>query len=540
VENPLTKLIPVEEREDGVYIKIHREDRDKVHFEDIIKALDGAPVLNYDATRISDIYTRARGLFEKIGPPFEYYDEGCEQHIQLTVTQDRATLLLPAAAGSAGLKLTVNRLHYFLTKRGVLHGIKNEALAALCVAPVYNTPVEVAASTPPVKGENASVEFLVAVSPDTRPLIREDGKVDYREIKSFTSVAAKQVIARKKPATAGIMGTAVTGIPIPSVPGSDIPLPAGRNTEVSKDGSTLIASKTGIIFRDGGSVNVIELLDISGNVDFSVGNIKYSGDVLVHGNVLPGFVIEAEGTVHIKGEVESARIISRNGFVQVEHGIIGKGDTFISAKKGISLLFAQETTLATEGQVTIDKYLLNCQCTCYSLQSKDHHGSLIGGQTSAEKSVEVGHLGAENGQKTKIALFDHEARVLSQKLAELCALEKKLIAELEPIDKQLRTKSALLKKFKDEATSRQLAEVKKWIDAYNALTTKIKYVHQKMDELRAMIDRTETKEHDGYIKVSGSVFHGTEMDLYGRFFVVSGIMNNLRFWLKKSEIQYGP
>jgi hypothetical protein len=505
----------------------------------MVKALDDAMVLNYDFAKISDVYKRARNGFEKIGPLFEYYDPEAEQYIQFSITPERMTLSLLPSSAAAGVRFTEKKLIHFLNRKGVRHGINADALRKICTELLFKTTVEAATATKPIHGEDAAIEFLVTISPDARPQVRSDGTVDYREIKSFSSVAVKQVIARKKPATAGKPGIAITGEPLAATPGKDIQIPAGRNTELSPDGNTLIASKAGIIFEEQGAIHVIELLDIPKDVDFSTGNIKYSGDVMVHGNVQPGFTIEAEGSVHIKGEVESAKVISRNSEVHIERGIIGKGDTLINAKKGIHVAFAQEATLVTEGTILVDKYLLNCDVTCFALDTKDHHSSIIGGQTRAEKSIQVGHLGSEKGIKTGAMLFDKERKMLEDKLKELGELEKKLAVEIEPIEKQLKAKSALLRKFQAEATDRQLAEIKKWIDAYNGINTKIKYVHQKIDELRQKIEQTKTKTYDGYIKVAGNAYAGTELELYDRYFAVNTTMTNARFRLNKAEIEYG-
>jgi uncharacterized protein (DUF342 family) len=537
--NPLSKFVQLEERSDGVYIKISRMEKERLKVEEMIQALDQNMVINYDEARIAEVFNHARGGFEKIGPHFEYYDPEMEQYLQFSINLDRVTLSILPAASSAGVHFTEKKLAYFLLRKNVRHGINLEILKKIAAEQLSKTSFEVATATLPIPGEDASMEFLVSISPDARPQERENGKVDYREIKSFTSVAAKQVIARKKTATPGTPGIATNGDILPATPGKDLPMPVGRNTEVSADGIHLVATKAGIISEENGLVNVLELLNIPKDVDFSTGNIKYSGDVMVHGNVLPGFSIEAEGSVLIKGEVELAKVISRNGDVHIERGIIGKGGTMITAKKAIQVTFAQDATLSTDGEVTVEKYLLNCDVTCLSLRTRDNHGSIIGGQVRAERFIQSGHLGTEKGNKTQIVLFDRERTLLQVKLKELAELGKKLTVEIEPIEKQLKTKSELLKKFHGEASVRLLAEVKKWIDAYNGINTKIKYIHQKMEELKQNIDQTRTKSYDGFVKVEGTAWQGVELELYDHYFSVATSMTNARFRLNNAEIEYG-
>jgi uncharacterized protein (DUF342 family) len=539
VKNPLADFATVEDREDGVYCKINPEDKERVRLDDVFTALEAAAVLNYNAAEIRLVFFRARGIFEKVGPPFEYYDPAIESHLEFSITPEKAILqLLPSAAG-AGIKITESQLTFFLNKKGVRYGIQPGRLARICAEFPNCLSVEVALGTLPEEGEDESIEYLFTVFPDLRPLLMADGRVDYREVKSFISVAAGQVLAKKTPATQGKPGMTVMGEEIPAKAGKPMDFRLGRNTELSPDGSLIISSKIGVICKEGAIIHVIELLDVTGNVDFSVGNIKYRGDVLIRGNVLPGFIIEAEGSVHVKGDVESARIVSRGGFVQVERGIFGKNDTFIWAKKGIDLSFAQEANLETEESVVFDKYLLHCECICHSLQSRDHQGSVVGGHAMAEKSVQVGQLGSDPDVKTKVTLFDREKRSSDEKLKELGELEKKLLTQTAGLQKQLRTKTALLKKFGDRISEAQLAEVKSMIDSFNAMTAKIKYVRQKIDEIKEGIERAKNKDHDGFVKVTGAVYPGTIFDMYERYFVVSSVMTDMHFKINKSEIEYG-
>jgi hypothetical protein len=60
VANPLAKFIPVEERIDGIYIKVSQLEKQSVKLDDMMRALDQAMVVNYDFAKISDVYNHAR------------------------------------------------------------------------------------------------------------------------------------------------------------------------------------------------------------------------------------------------------------------------------------------------------------------------------------------------------------------------------------------------------------------------------------------------------------------------------------------------
>lgn len=536
VNNPLEQFVSVEERPDGVYIRVSRSERDTINLNEIVRHLDTVGVMNFEQQNIADVIQRGRGVFERIGPPFEYYTPEFDKFIQISFTPLKASVEISSACLASGLRPNIRLITYGLKRKGIVHGIRTEVIRDIVADSLYDKKIEVANGTPPKAGLNAEIVFNVEINPDSRPEIKSDGSVDYRSIRSFTSVAQGQILATKKPPTQGTPGIAVNGEPIPSTPGKDYPLPYGKNTEVSADGRSLIALKSGIVFEDKGLINIIELLHVRGNVDFTIGNIKYGGDVLVDGNVLPGFSVESEGSIHIRGDVEAARVISRNGSVLIDKGVLGKGECLLKAKAGIEFSFAQECKIECDGIVFFRKYMMHCTTVCESIEGKEGASNLIGGLTRAEKFISVYQLGTDKGVKTKIELFDKRKSAEEEKLKELAALETKLLAEAAPIEKQIRTKAIILRKSSaEDITDRHKDEVKKWVDAYNGISMKVKYVREKIEELKIQINAPKT--YDGFIRVKGITFPGVDLNLYGFIFPVNNKMTSKKFTIKTDRIE---
>lgn len=532
--NPLEQFIPVEERSDGIYVKADRAEKDTVRLDLIKIAVKNAFVMNFDIEKFQDVVKRGRGVFERIGPLFEIYNPEIEKYFQVTVTAQKALLKVKSGYLATGLRPSEKILIYYLQRKEIVHGLKLNQIKEIVNENKCDEFFEIAETTPPINGQDAKIELNIAINSGLQPQMRSDGSVDFRDIKSYISVAKGEVIAVKNPLSAGKPGIALNGEPIQPIPGMDHQLPNGKNTEVSSDGKQLIASKTGIIYKEGEVFNIVEMLRIDGNVDFNVGNVKFGGDVLINGDILPGFSVEADGNVHIKGEVESARVVSRNGRVIVEKGILGKGETLISAKLGIIMCFAQEATLTTDGLIDFEKFLLHCDCTCETIEGHGPDASIMGGEVKAEKSITVKNIGSEKGSLTKVILFDKQKCAIEEKIKELSILEKKLRTELEPIEKQIRTKAALLRRA-DEVTDRQRDEVKKWVDAYNDINPKVKYVIQKADELKNELKGPKT--YTGFIQVHGTAFAGTEFDMYDIKHSINEKLTNKRFRIQNSEIQ---
>jgi uncharacterized protein (DUF342 family) len=394
----------------------------------------------------------------------------------------------------------------------------------------------VAEGTAPKNGKDGEIVMEVNINPDARPTVGKGGKADYREIQTFTSVKQGQVIARRVPPTEGEAGRTVTGEEIQPQLGKDVALPKGRNTVASEDGKFLIAEKTGIVFEEGHNLHVDELLQIKKDVDFSVGNIKYSGNVIIKGNVMPGFVVEAEGDIEIGGEVESARVISRNGMVTVNRGVIGKGDTYIYGKNGVNIGFAQNAEIRTDGKLTIGKSSLHCIIVCASLDSTEHQASIVGGAVKAYESIEAMSIGNENNVPTKIELVNKERAIAEDKLKELTALKDKIEKQLAPVMREMKAKSGIVKKSPSGITDRLREQLKKIVDTYNGLSVKLKYIDKKIEEVNAAIEAPTQCE--GFVRVKDTIYPGVEVSLYGiGRKVMKTKMTNKVFRIEKNDLQ---
>lgn len=534
MKNPLEQFVSVEDRADGTYVKINRSDRDALQLDVIARVMAGSIVMNFEQERFTDVFTRARGAFEKIGPVFEYYDEELDNYLSVTISSQRAAIKIPESLILKGKRPTERHLLFFLKRKGVVSGIKMGSVMQILTGAVYDQYLDVAFATPAIDGTDAKVDLKIKISPDTKPKSRSDGSVDYRNIQTFTSVSKGDVLAVKIPPTSGTAGVTVTGELIPSQSGKDVSLPNGRNTEISSDGILLTATTTGIILYENSQIHVVELLHVGSDVDFSVGNIKYNGDVLISGSVMPGFVVEAEGSIQIKGGVESAKLISRNGSIIVDKGIMGKGDTFITAKKGITVSFAQDASFSCEETLTLEKYLLHCTVDCSLFEGGAPQANVIGGEIRAAKGVVLRLCGSEKEVPTKIVIYDKYKHLIVGKLKELVELRDKLVNELAPIEKQLRTKAALLKKAGDNVSDRNRDEIKKWVDTYNAVKKKIAFVDEKMKGLTQASENPS--EQGGYVSIVDKCYPGTELILYDSNQSIKHVVSAKRFVVKNKMI----
>jgi uncharacterized protein len=526
MKNPLSKFFPVEERSDGIYIKASSPGLDGFDLDRCESDLEEAMVTNYNPEAIKDVVSRGRGLFEKIGPPFKYYNPEWDRYIETYISPLKVTLIIKSDCLKAGLTPDADSIRFHLKQKKVVYGIKSDRILKLIAESILDGEETVAEGNPPVCGVDATVTIQFNVLPSKKPKILNDGRVDFRSIETFVPVAQGQCVAKKIPATPGKPGKSVMGEEIAATPGRDMVLPQGLNMSITQDGLCLVAAKTGKIYEENGLYHVQELMEIFGNVDYSIGNLKFGGDILIHGNVLPGFIVEADGNVVVKGEVEAAKIISRKGYAIIEKGVIGKGCTNISGYLGVYISFAQEAVIETLGPLSVEKFLLHCTCSCSILESTGASASIVGKTIQINEYINVHQLGNESSVATEIRLIDKKKSIAQNKLKTLSALESTINDKLDQLWKQLRGKTAILKNA-PFVTVQQKKDIEKLAFLHDDMRSKLAYVQKNIEDMKFYIKSTAV--YDGYVKVSGGIYPGVMLDLYGIKTPITECLANKKF-----------
>src|SRR5690606_27099779 len=105
-----------------------------------------------------------------------------------------------------------------------------------------------------------------------------------------------------------------------------------------------------------GKVSVMDTLDISGDVDYSVGNIDFIGHVRVMGNIHPGFSVKTGSDLIISGNVDRGSI--RCGGTLTINGIVfGAGETVISVDGDATIDALDQCRISVRGNLTVANYM---------------------------------------------------------------------------------------------------------------------------------------------------------------------------------------
>lgn len=398
-----------------------------------------------------------------------------DAQLKIQIDKDKMTAYATVVADWGGEPLTLERLQEAMAAAGVTVGqspdLERQAVAVMHHAPAGSEQVlPIARGTPAKNGLDCRFEPLVETLAERvlKPRELDHGRVDLRDLGTFTTVQAGTPLLRRHPATEGEAGVNVQGQPLPPKPGKDAPLSAGEGSEISASNpNLLVAQRAGMPRHDKNTMVVDNLLTIK-SVDAKHGHVDFNGSLIITGDVEPGMKVTASGDVAIGGFVESAQV-QAGGHLAIKHGAIGHRTTDhkaftcrLSAQGNLTVAFAQYASLESDQDLLIQNQVSHCYCRAgKSLivgDASGRKGTLLGGLAIANESIQAPVIGALAANHTRLqvlggyfALHSQEQE-LTQEKSETQAMLGKLQALLIKLVKlpQEKRDRALLLRLKEQ------------------------------------------------------------------------------------------
>ncbi|MDG0793569.1 FapA family protein [Cohnella ginsengisoli] len=301
----------------------------------------------------------------------------------------------------------------------------------------FYTDNVVAIGLQPNPGVNGYVKVLFEdQSQSKRPAEREDGSVDYREMKQLANVKTGQLIATRVPPLPGTAGIAVTGDPVAPKEGKEASFKVGKNVVVNPDKTAMYAAMDGLVtWTDKDKLNVFPVYEINGDVDYHTGNIDFVGTVVIRGNVLTGFRIRASGDIRVTGGVEGADLES-DGSIEISGGIIGSGKGHVKAGVDVKCSFVQESNVTAGQDVIVSQSIMHSNIRAVrSIRCEGAKGLIVGGLLQAGDLVVARTIG--NSMSTVTSIEVGLKPELRQELADLRQQVRQLSESLDKTEKAL-------------------------------------------------------------------------------------------------------
>lgn len=406
-----------------------------------------------------------------------------------------------------------------LKQKGITHGIIEENLKEVLEKQLYNHEVLIAEGSQAQNGVDGYYEYKFNMDFSKKPKVRPDGTVDYWSIKMIETVEEGQVIAVYHQAYQGNDGMDVKGKLVLAKRGREqVPL-RGKGFERSEDGNIYTALITGKIEMMNERITILPVYEISGDVDLSIGNIDFRGDVLIHGGVCSGVSIKATGTVTIDGIVEGAQIEAGKDVV-LRSGVMGASRACITSRGNITAKFFEYTKVHANGNIQADVFL-NCKVSCGGKIILDgRKASIVGGEVWAIESIAVHTLGSEGEVKTQIRI-GNDASVVRR----ISVLRSKIEVEQESLEK-IEEGLKLMAEAKSNPHRTELLRVK---IRDTALLANDK---AELEKLENQVERAK----GGTIVVHGKVYPGVSVEMDELRVQVKDEQEKLEFVKKPDKI----
>lgn len=257
----------------------------------------------------------------------------------------------------------------------------------------------IARGSAPQHGQDGRLELVEANDARTTP--DDSGAIDQHERSNVRWIEAGATIARITPATIGADGRDVFGRVIAARTGRAFELLPDESVLVRADGAC-IALRAGVVERQGRLLRVSNRLVISGDIDFSTGNVRFPGDVEIVKGIRDCFEVHAGGSIFVRDLVDAATMSCAHHMV-LEKGIAARELGSLDVGKDLTARYLTNVRATVGRDAMIETEIQNCTLLI-GRDMKSPNASIVRGDVSVAGACEIGDVGAEGGAATTLRL----------------------------------------------------------------------------------------------------------------------------------------
>lgn len=429
------------------------------------------------------------------------------------------------------LQLDENHLLNWLKTQGVVFGILQEEVADICrnLGSFSNQQVLIAQGKSPQSGTDGTIEYTFNDDSKNAPKELQGGKVDFKETARISNVVKGECIAKRILATVGTEGMNIKGETIKAKDGKEARFSIGKNVVPDKEKMSLYAALDGMVsMTDGNRINVFPVYQVNGDVDYEIGNIDFVGNVVIRGNVLPGFKVKATGDIRITGSVEAATIISE-GSITISGGILGQNKASITAGTELNSSFIQDAEVKSGDRVVTQSIMHSTVQSGRTVDCTRSKGLIVGGRIQAGEAVIARNIGNSLSMPTVV-----EVGVPPEIRNELSECKEHLIELSEQSDK---TKKAL-DLLNQMAAQGQLPQDKLMMRV--KLNNTFKQHKEEMEKIKERIMEIEKallELEQSKIDVQNMIFGGVKLVIGRHIKYINEPLSRSRFRLADGDIR---
>lgn len=299
--------------------------------------------------------------------------------------------------------ITLEGVIQCLAEKDVKMGIDAKRIARMISSGEFYKTIIVATGKPAENGRDGYFQFFFDTEYECGYVTTEDGSVDFTDSSLFCHVKKGDVLARYIPPTIGGFGFDVRGKLLRPTKGRNLPTLGGCGFKLSQDGRVYFANIEGKVRYKNNQLEISEINQHWGNLDYITSNLKCSGDVRIHGNVSGGMLVEASGCVEIDGYVGAATIIS-GGDVLIKGGMKGNRKGRIQAGGGVYGKYFEAVEVQSGADIHTNYFLDSKVYSEGTVHINGSHGTIIGGVCQGVNGIKAENAGNEAGKTTSLRI----------------------------------------------------------------------------------------------------------------------------------------
>lgn len=517
---------------DGVYLTVFTppDFSARVSEDEVLSAIRRKKIRNYNASKISYSVKMSDANPVKIAETQK--QEDTDASVEAIVSQDKmaAYIILTPPEGN-GSPPSLEAIVQALYSKGVVWGMEEKLIRELVKAPLYYQQILVAEGVPAINGKNGEVKYLFDIKRDTKPIIMEDGTVNYKDMKLIESVTEGQKLAELVPPVLGRPGKNLAGTELKALDGKRANIMRGRNVVLNSEGTELFSSINGQLMYVDGKVNVFPSYEAKADVDNSTGNVKFIGNVVIRGNVLSGFEVEAGGNIEVNGVVEGAELRA-GGDIILRRGMHGKGKGILIAGNDIISKYIENATVEAKNDIKAEA-IMHCEIKCGNmLELGGRKGLLVGGTVRVGRIVDLKYLGSQMSTATvlEVGVDPHMRERIKFLKGDLPNMEESLLKANQAI--------VLLNKINEAGN---LDNEKRGL---LAKSTRSRFFYEnKITEYKKEIAEIEEilyQGANGRIRIRGSVYPGVRVAIGNSMIYIREEAQHCTLYSDGADIRFGP
>jgi uncharacterized protein (DUF342 family) len=468
--------------------------------------LNNRAVKEIDEDLVKTVVREAEGEYVRVGVFTHNLANDSTARLEV-VENNMKALLTVTAPGPGGFDLDYDYYISLLKQNQVYHGIREEFLRDFVDHPVYREAVVAAEGIKPVNGRDAFIQYNFETGKKKVKITEgADGKADFKNLNVIQNVVEGQPLAKKISAEQGVPGKNLSGEILPAVNGRDIPMPAGKNVKVARDGMTIVAETSGQVLMVGDKINVEPVYQVNGNVNLGTGNIDFLGSVVISGNVEDGFSVKAAGNIEIHGTVERADL-QAVGDITVYQGITGKGTALVRAGRSIWARFIENTIVEAGDMVVVSDGVVNSQINAFSrIVVRGKRAHIVGGRLRATDEINADSIGSATSSTETVCEVGYD---LKAKLRHDALVEKKVVLEeeLAALHHDLQTLINIQKQRKTLPAEKEI-EMKEMRKKRQSLMDTVRELNEEIQKLEELLEGSPCT---GKVSAASKVFSGVRI-----------------------------